>query len=103
MFNQLTLSANVGEVSALRYTPAGVPILTMTLLHQSEQEELGVLRQVACELDAKITGNMALKWQNMAGESAGVQGFLANRSLKSNRVILHIQHIEMIKVNDNGS
>ena len=96
MFNQLTLSANVGEVSALRYTPAGVPILTMTLLHQSEQEELGVLRQVACELDAKITGNMALKWQNMAGKSVEVKGFLAKRSLKSTQLVMHINHIESI-------
>ena len=103
MFNQLTLSANVGEVSALRYTPAGVPILTMTLLHQSEQEELGVLRQVACELDAKITGNMALKWQNMAGKNGEGKGFLAKRSLKRNRVNSAQQNIEMIKVNDNGS
>ena len=103
MFNQLTLSANVGEVSALRYTPAGVPILTMTLLHQSEQTELGVLRQVACEIDAKITGDMALQWQNSAGKRVEVKGFLAKRSLKSNRLILHIQHIEMKKVNDNGS
>lgn len=97
MFNQLTLSASVGELSALRYTPAGVPILMMTLIHQSEQKELGVLRQVNCEVDAKLTGDMALQWQNSEGLSVVVQGFLARRSLKSNRLVLHIQHIEMNK------
>lgn len=103
MFNQLTLSASVGELAALRYTPAGVPILVMNLTHQSEQTELGVLRQVSCEIDAKLTGELALKWQNSAGSCVEVQGFLAKRSLKSNRLILHIQHIELKKVNDNGS
>lgn len=103
MFNQLTLSASVGELAALRYTPAGVPILMMKLLHQSQQQELGVMRQIACEIDAKLTGEMALAWQNSVGRSVIAKGFLAPRSMKNNRLVLHIQHIEMIKVNDNGS
>ena len=98
MFNQLTLSAHVGETAAIRYTPAGIPILMMKLQHQSQQEEAGICRQVTCEIDAKLTGNIALQWQNSVGQVVEVQGFLAKRSLKNNQLVLHIQHIEMKKV-----
>lgn len=97
MFNQLTLSAEVGEAADIRYTPAGIPVLMMKLTHQSQQQEMDILRQVACEIDAKITGEMALKWQNSVGQVVEVQGFLAKRSLKNNQLVLHIQHIEMKK------
>ncbi|WP_434778278.1 primosomal replication protein N [Neisseria sp. Ec49-e6-T10] len=96
MDNKLTLSARVVSVSSLRYTPAGVPVLSMMLKHQSEQIESGKSRIVECELAAKFLGQEALNWQYVQDKAVLVSGFLSQKSLRSTQVILHIQTIELI-------
>jgi len=47
-------------VDPVRYTPAGIPALNLTLKHSSEQIEANLKRTINCELSAKIMGNDAL-------------------------------------------
>ena len=82
---------------ALRYTPAGIPLLGLTLQHASEQIEAGLKRRIECEVNAIALGDVALEAQQIApGTSVGVRGFLARRSLRSTQLVLHIDTIERI-------
>ena len=40
------------ELSALRYTPAGIPVIEFKLDHESEQDEAGTKRQVKAQISA---------------------------------------------------
>ena len=54
--NRLLLSAQLVERAALRYTPAGLPALDMSLKHESELVHLGHPRKVALEIRARAVG-----------------------------------------------
>ena len=83
------------QVEPLRYTPAGIPLLSVVLHHVSEQFEAGMKRKVECEVKAVVLGDLALKGLK-AGAQIIAQGFLARRSLKSTQLVMHINQIEYV-------
>jgi primosomal replication protein N len=93
--NNLTLSGVVISLEPIRYTPAGIPLLSFVLQHASEQTEVGLRRKVECEVNAVILGDLA-KSSIQLGSSVNVKGFLAKRSAKSTQLVLHIEKIEKI-------
>ena len=97
MDNQFTLTAILQRVDVLRYTPSGTPILDVMLQHESWQEENHIPCQIKLELPARIIGQNAQAWQHEQGECVTVTGFLAQRSQRSNRPMLRIQHITKYK------
>ncbi|MBP6562475.1 MAG: primosomal replication protein N [Neisseriaceae bacterium] len=97
MINQLTLCAHISQLDALRYTPAGLPVLMMVLQHHSTQEEAGQDRSVTCEVQAKLFGDAAKTWQHAQDSMVKVTGFLSQKSLRNPRLVLHIQTIELHK------
>lgn len=94
--NQLVLQAEVVRIEPLRYTPAGIPLLSVVLQHVSEQVEAGMKRKVECEINAVVLGNLALNSLLSIGQHIRATGFLAKRSLKSTQLVMHINHIEHI-------
>ena len=54
--NELRLDARVAEVLPLRLTPAGVPIASCVLAHESKQVEAGLTRDVSVEVQAVAVG-----------------------------------------------
>ena len=86
------------ELGALRYTPAGMPAVEFRLAHESEQDEAGGKRKVQAELGAVAFDAQA---RLMAGAKLGVQarfeGFLAARSKRSQRLVLHVTKIEFLE------
>jgi primosomal replication protein N len=54
--NRLQLVATITERDVLRYTPAGIPVVTAKLLHQSDQLEAGIQRVVEFEIAAIAAG-----------------------------------------------
>jgi primosomal replication protein N len=90
--NKLVLQAEVVNIEPLRYTPAGIPLLSVVLRHVSEQIEAGMKRKVECEVNAVILGDLALKALKV-GVVIQATGFLAKRSLKSTQLVMHINHI----------
>lgn len=89
------LNATVVKLEPLRYTPAGIPLLSIVLSHVSEQVEAGMKRKVDCEVNAVVLGDLTKQTLNV-GQQIVATGFLAKRSLKSTQLVMHINHIEYI-------
>lgn len=92
--NKLVLGGVVASIEPLRYTPAGIPLLSFVIQHVSDQIEAGMKRKVECEINAVAVGNVALQALNL-GASVEVTGFLAKRSLKSTQLVMHINEISL--------
>ncbi|MCX7960526.1 MAG: primosomal replication protein N [Burkholderiales bacterium] len=93
--NRLALSGAVIELKALRHTPAGVPVVEFRLRHESEQPEAGTMRKVEVEIDAIAFEALArLLAQAAPGRRLAAAGFLAARSRRSKRPVLHVTDIE---------
>jgi primosomal replication protein N len=54
--NRLVLSAQLVERGALRYTPAGLPALDLSLKHESEVTQDGQPRKISMEIKARAIG-----------------------------------------------
>ena len=94
MLNSLVLSGVVISLQPIRYTPAGIPILSFLLQHASEQIEAGLKRKVECTINAVALGNLATS-HIQPGSSVKVKGFLAKRSAKSTQLVVHIQQLQI--------
>ena len=94
--NKLVLSGLVVALEPIRYTPAGLPLLSFVINHVSENIEAGLKRKVECEINAVAMGNLA-KSNIQVGANINVAGFLAKRSAKSTQLVLHIMKIEILK------
>ena len=80
----------------LRYSPAGIPIAAVQLLHQSWQSENGAPRQAAVEIELVAIGVLAVKLDAvLPGQRITASGFLANRNRRSRRVVLHVNEFEI--------
>lgn len=93
MDNQLSLIAQIKTVQAVRYTPAGLPVLMLWLSHESWQTENAERYLAKFEIEAKIIGEAAIRWQHSAGSMVKVSGFLAQKGRRYPKPILHIQNI----------
>ncbi len=92
--NQTELIACIAELSTLRYTPAGLPALDMTLEHSSQQTEAGHTRQVNLKIRALALGTQAERLSRQAvGSQWRFQGFLATPR-QGRSVVLHIQEFQ---------
>jgi primosomal replication protein N len=76
--NRLLLSAQLVERAALRYTPAGLPVLGLELKHESQLSEDGQPRTVSMQIRSVAIGSITQPLASMAlGSSAQFAGFLA--------------------------
>jgi primosomal replication protein N len=95
--NQLQLAACIAERDAMRYTPAGIPIVAARLLHSSEQVEAGIPRQVEFEIAAIAAGEISGKFnQAELGEMFRFTGFLARKNRNSKSLVFHITGFEAL-------
>ena len=93
--NQLELSGEVILLEALRFTPAGIPILILTVRHVSNRSEAGMKRQVECDVPVMAMADLAKKAAGLKiGDQIKVAGFLAKKSLKNDRLVLHLNELE---------
>lgn len=84
------------EKGALRYTPAGVPLIRFRIVHRSRQEEAGGLRLVQCELPALAAGELACTLATWPREAdVRCEGFLARAGRERGELVLHVQTIEL--------
>ena len=92
--NQIVISGELIALESKRFTPAGVARVALTLGHTSQQSEANVLRQVQCEVKALAFAEVADKVaQFAAGQNVVVRGFLAQQSIRSRQLVLHINDI----------
>jgi primosomal replication protein N len=94
--NRVRLGGEVLTREALRYSPAGVPILNLLLAHRSDQTEGGVPRQAEVEIEAVAVGQLALGLKAVQpGQRLTATGFLTRRSRRSKRIVLHLNEFEI--------
>ena len=95
--NKLVLSGEVVQIEPLRYTPAGLPLLSFAVRHASEQMEAGIKRKVECEMAVVAIGDIAKQAQGIKlASQVKLAGFIARRSLKSTQLVLHLNALEII-------
>ena len=84
----------------MRYTPAGIPIVTGKLQHSSQQTEAGTERLVEFEIAAIAAGEISGRF-NRAELGAAFQftGFLARKNRNSKSLVFHVIDFENIVSN----
>lgn len=93
--NRLEFSGKVVTLESLRFTPAGIPVLAFTIHHASIQNEAGMKRQAECEVPVVAMAEQAKKAAGLKlGDHVKVAGFLAKKSLKNDRLVLHLNELE---------
>ena len=86
------------ELGALRYTPAGMPAVDFRILHESSNEEAGSERTVRAEIAALAFDKVARQVAAAGlGSSLKAQGFLAAKSQRSAKIVLHVTNIEFME------
>ena len=89
--NRIRLHAKVVEHSALRYTPAGIPVAELKLQHQGAVVEAGMERQLDFECAAVAVGPVAQTLSRVAlGSTIEIDGFIAPVSRRGQRLRIHI-------------
>jgi primosomal replication protein N len=88
--NRLLISAALLERQALRYTPAGLPVLDVLLRHESELFHEAQARKVMVELKARAIGSTVQALAALAiGGKADFAGYLAG-SRNGRGLVFHI-------------
>ncbi|MFZ6719415.1 primosomal replication protein N [Undibacterium sp. Ji49W] len=89
--NQLKLVARIVEKTALRYTPAGIPIASATLMHSSETREANTVRQVEFEISAVAAGEISRRFNEIDLDvPVEFTGFLARKNRNSKSLVFHV-------------
>ena len=86
------------DQAALRYTPAGVPALDLTLAHQGQAMEAGHPRRVELKLHAVAVGELAQRVQKLAADDLFLwTGFLA-AGRNGRGVVFHLTQVDQVSV-----
>ena len=93
--NRLVLTAQLVERGALRYTPAGLPALDLSLKHESQVSQDGLARQVWFEIRARAIGDITQRVAGLElGSMHGFAGFLG--SARNGRgVVFHVTELDV--------
>ena len=95
--NQLQFVASIAERDILRYTPAGIPMVSARLQHRSQQMEAGIARVVEFEMATLAAGEIAGRFDKAAlGGTFQFTGFLARRNRNSKGLVFHIADFQVI-------
>ncbi len=92
--NRVVLSGVLVERQALRYTPAGLPALNVSLKHDSTLSEDGQPRKVSLEIRAVALGAITQSLGAMALGTAGLFGGFLASARNGRGVLLHITSVE---------
>jgi primosomal replication protein N len=89
------VTGKIVERSALRYTPAGIPVVEFKLDHESEQDEAGTKRKVKAEISAvAFEAQAQLVSKIKLNSDLKVKGFLSAKTKRSKKLVLHVTNIE---------
>jgi primosomal replication protein N len=93
--NQFQFVATIAEREVLRYTPAGIPIVSARLLHVSQQTEAKRDRRVEVEIAAVAAGEISGRFHDAdLGGTYRFSGFLARKSRNSKSLVFHVTEFE---------
>ena len=99
--NQSQFIALIAERDALRYTPAGMPIVNAVLQHRSQQMEAGIARLSEFEISAVAAGEISGRFsQAPLGGVYQFTGFINKKTRNSKSLVFHI--IDFSAVSDSA-
>ena len=94
--NHFTLTAILVSKDAIRFTPAGIPVMHCLLEHSGQANEVGVARKIQMNVEAIAIGPIQKELERMdLGTEAVFEGFLAPKTLRNQRLVFHITHIQL--------
>jgi len=94
--NRVELSGRLIIAGPLRFTPAAIPVLDLSLEHQSDQLEAGLQRTVSLSISCVAIGQVANSLAQLGdGLVLTVRGFLAARRMRGRTLVLHITEFEL--------
>jgi primosomal replication protein N len=86
------------ECQVLRYSPAGIALLNARLAHQSEQNEVGIKRQLDFEVDVLFAGEQALRASRLApGQGLKLAGFIAPKRKLGKALLFHVTDFDVLE------
>ena len=89
--NSVELSGTLTGREAVRYTPAGLEVFEGTFHHRATLVEAGRTRTLEFDFPAVSYAETARMLNGLTlGAEVKIKGFLAPRSMKSQRLIVHI-------------
>ncbi len=89
------MTAQIVERGALRFTPAGLPALDLSLRHQSEVRQPDSVRKLSFEIRARAMGAITEMLEKAAlGIEHDFEGFLGSQR-NGRGIVFHIQTIEL--------
>ena len=92
--NRLVLNATLVERGALRYTPAGLPALDLSLKHESEVTQDGQTRKVWFEIKARAIGDITQRVARVElGSMHGFAGFLGSQR-NGRGIVFHVTELD---------
>jgi primosomal replication protein N len=92
--NRLVLTAQLVERGAMRYTPAGLPALDLSLKHESEVTQDGQPRKVSLEIRARAIGAITQRVGGLKiGSTHGFAGFLGPQR-NGRGVVFHVTELD---------
>jgi primosomal replication protein N len=92
--NRLVLDATLVERAALRYTPAGLPALDLSLKHESTVTEDGQPRKVSMEMRALAIGAITQVLVPLALGTAALFGGFLTSTRNGRGLLFHITSVE---------
>ena len=92
--NRTVLSAQLVQRGALRYTPAGLPALDLSLKHESQVTQDGRPRKVSVQIKARAVGEIVQRLAGLdMGSEHGFAGFLGSQR-NGRGVIFHVTELD---------
>jgi len=92
--NRLVLTAQLVERGALRYTPAGLPALDLSLKHESEVMQDGKPRKIWFDIRARAIGDITARVEKLElGSTHGFVGFLGSQR-NGRGVVFHVTELD---------
>ncbi len=92
------------NLQAIRYSPAGVPVLMFELQHQSRQTEANTALSVVVNMRIQAAGELAQEVARFTdGTEIVVKGFLTRTSQRSDIPVLHVNSYKLLKEVNHGT
>ena len=96
--NQLRIVATAVAKTALRYTPAGVALWEASFGYQGSVKQAGGERTLVFEFSVIALGAVAQALdREPLGATMTLEGFIAPRSRRSSRLVMHINEYRIDK------
>ena len=89
--NLIEISGTLTSKEEVRYTPAGIPVFEGVFHHRSELTEANRIRKLFPAIAFGALAESLNKAQ--MGQDVNIRGFLAPRSMKSSKLIVHITEL----------